>query len=133
MKKMKEWSMMMLVMLMIPLMVACSKDSEEEESVDITKAVGTWYCIKSTDSSGGYTANDLFVGHSVSIKANGTYTSTSSSFGTSGTYKVNGSKIVVNTNSGRAFMVSVFFSGDTMTWRGSGEGVSFTYVFEREK
>lgn len=123
----------MLIVMMMPMMVACSSDKDENTSVDVSKAVGTWYCIKSTDSSGGYVVDDLFVGRSVTIKADGTYSSNSTSFGTNGTYTINGNKIVVNTNSGRAFMITVTFSGNNMTWRGSGEGVTFTYVFEKKK
>ena len=106
----------MLVVMTMSFVTACSSsDDGEGEPIDVSKAVGTWYCIKSTDSSGTYTMNNLFVGHSVTIYSNGKYTSTSSSFGTSGSYKVNGNKIIVNTNSGRAFMISVSFSGNKMT------------------
>ena len=123
----------MLVVMMMPLATSCGSDSDSDENtVDVSKAVGTWYCIRSTDKSGTYSLDNLFVGQSVTIYSNGKYTSTSSSFGTSGTYKINGNKIIVNTDSGRAFMITVSFSGNNMTWTGSGEGVTFTYVFEKE-
>lgn len=123
----------MLAVVTMAFVTACSSsDDGGGETVDVSKAVGTWYCVSSTDRAGEYTMSNLFVGHSVTINSNGTYTSTSSSFGTSGSYKINGNKIVVNTNGGRAFMITVSFSGNRMTWNGSGEGVNFTYVFEKE-
>jgi len=134
MKKLKIWSILLLMAMALPMVVACSSDSGDgdDSSVDVAKAVGSWFCIKSSDKVDGYTMDDLFVGQSVTINANGSYTSSSSSFGTSGSYQVSGNKIIVVTNSGRRFVISVSFSGNKMTWKGSGEGVTFTYVFEKE-
>ena len=122
---------MMLAMVMMLMITACGDDNDSNEPVDVKKAVGTWYCISSVDKSGNYSVESLFVGQQVTVKENGTYTSTSTSFGTSGTYVVSGSNIIVTTNSNRRFVVRVTFPGNTMKWEGSGEGVSFTYVFSR--
>ena len=128
---MKLWSMMLAVLMMFTI-VSCGDDGDDGgDTVDVSKAVGTWYCTSSNDRSGGYSVDDLFVGQQVTIYSDGTYTSTSSSFGTTGTYVVSGSNIIVTTNSNRRFVVGVTFSGNRMTWRGSGEGVTFTYVFSR--
>ena len=48
MEKLKIWSMMMLVAMALPMMVACgdSDDDEEDDDITITKApsiAGTWY------------------------------------------------------------------------------------------
>ena len=134
MRELKIWSILMLAVMMMPMLTACSSDSSDDEggSVDVSKAIGTWFCIASTDRSGKYSVDDLFVGHEVTIKSNNTYSSTSSSFGYNGTYQISGNRIIVLTDSGRRFVITVSFSGNRMTWNGSGEGVNFTYVFERE-
>lgn len=125
----------MLVVMMLPFVAACSNSADREryrEHVDVSPAVGTWRCVESTDISGGQTLEGLFVDQSVSIYSNNLFTSTSSSFGTLGSYEFNGQKIVVNTNNGRTFVISaVSFSGNRMTITGSGDGVTFTYVFEK--
>ena len=132
MKKMKLWSMLMLMVMALPMMVACSSDDDDDSPVDVSKAIGTWVCIKSTDNVQGKTYTDLFVGESVRINSNNTYASTSRNFGTSGTYSVNGNKITVHTNNAETYVITVSFSGNKMTWKGSGEDVKFTYVFEKE-
>ena len=124
---------MMLAVLMMPFVAACSSsDGGEvyEAPMDVSPAVGTWLCIKSTDTSEGKTLEDLFVGQSVTIYSNNLYTSTSKTFGSLGSYKVNGQKVVVD--NGRTFIISsVSFEENKMTLEGSGEGITFTYVFEK--
>ena len=132
MKKKNFWSMFMLIVIVLPMMVACSSDKDDDTPIDISKAIGTWVCVKSTDKVGGKTYNDLFVGESVRINSDNTYASTSRNFGTTGTYSVNGNKITVHTNNAETYVISASFSGNRMTWNGSGEGVIFTYVFEKE-
>ena len=135
MKQLKIWSMMLMVMAM-PLMVACgSDDSNDDGARDeklVAEAVGTWMCIQSTDSQGGYSAEGLMVGKEVTIRKDGTFTSTSSSFGTSGTYTISGNQITARSSAG-TFVVNVTISGDKMTWNGTASnGVTFRYVFQRE-
>ena len=107
-------------------------DDDDDTPVDVSKAVGTWVCVSSTDRSGGYSSDNLFVGQEVTIYDDGTYTSTSLSMGYTGTYEVSGSNVIVTTNSGRRFVIKLSFSGNRMTWNGSGEGVTFTYVFTKK-
>lgn len=135
-KKIFSYLLIVLPLVMIaPLMTACSNDDKEDEYIiKVEDAIGKWYCVKSTDISGGYTMENLFVGHIVTINGDGTYTSTSSSFGTSGTYAITGNKILVITNDGqRRFVLTVSIKGGSMIWKGSGEGVTFTYIFEKWK
>ncbi len=135
MKRFKIWSMMMLVVMMLPFVAACSSNEDGvqyEDRIDVSPAIGTWLCIKSTDSSGGKTYENLFVGQKVSIYSNDLYTSTSSSLGSIGSYKVTGQEITVSTNNDRTFIITaVKFLENRMTLEGSGEGISFKYVFEK--
>ena len=137
MKQLKIWSMMMLMAMALPLMVACGgDDGNDDGSRDtelIKKAVGKWMCTESTDSYQGQTYSGLLVGKEIAIYANGTYTSTSSSFGHSGTYAVKGNTITAKNQAGDTFMVTVGINGDQMVWNGtSSTGVTFRYVFIRE-
>lgn len=116
--------------LALPMIVACSND--ESEPFDIKKAVGTWMCVKSTDTYQGMSQDGLLVGTQIKINENGTFTSTSYNFGRSGTYTYKGNQITAKSSAG-TFVVTVTIDGDKMTWRGtSSTGVSFQYVFQRE-
>lgn len=138
MKKLKIWSIMMLIAMALPMMVACGGDDSSdgggnEDSQLISKAIGTWMCTQSTDSGQGQTYQGLMVGKEVTIYANGTYSSTASSFGYTGTYTVNGNKITARSNNGNTFVITVSISGDRMTWDGTASnGVTFRYIFVRE-
>jgi hypothetical protein len=134
MKKMKLWSIMMLVVMMIPLVISCSKDDDNGPSGDELKkqAIGAWMCTESRDEGGGRVYNGLMVGKEVVIKANNTYTSTSSTFGYTGTYNLSGNTITAKSNTG-TFVVNVKISGNKMTWQGTASnGTTFKYTFVRE-
>lgn len=136
MKKIKFWSMMMLVAMMMSLVVACGDDGDDDGSRGDelrSKAVGTWMCTKSTDSAQGKSYDGLMVGKQVTIKADGTYTSTASTFGYSGSYTIKGNTITAKSKDGSTFVVTVTISGDKMTWNGTASnGTTFHYVFTRE-
>lgn len=136
MRRFKTWSTMMLVVMMATFVAACSNRADRtgyEEHIDVSPAVGTWLCIKSTDVVGGNTLEDRFVGQIVNIYSNDLYTSTSNIIGTIGSYKVHGMKVDVSTNDGKNYTISdVSFSENIMTLNGSGEGVVFAYVFEKQ-
>jgi hypothetical protein len=138
MRKIKFWSMLMLMGMLIPLAASCGGDDDGDGggSTDgdlIAKAVGTWMCTQSTDTQQGQSYQGLMVGKEVTINANGTYTSTASTFGYTGTYTVSGNKITAHSNSGGTFVITVSISGERMTWNGTASnGVSFNYVFEKE-
>ena len=120
----------LLFALVLPMIVACSND--ESEPFDIKKAVGTWMCIKSTDTYQGTSYDGLLVGTQINIKENGTFTSTSYNFGKSGTYTHRENQITAKSSAG-TFVVTVTIDGDKMTWKGtSSTGVNFHYVFQRE-
>ena len=122
---------MMLVVMMVPIMVACGDD--ENESVNLNKIEGTWMCVKSTDTYQGRSVDDLLVGAEITINSNGTYTSTAESFGRSGTYTYNGETFTAKNTNGDTFVVKVTVKGNDMNWVGTASnGVSFNYGFKRE-
>lgn len=135
MKQMKEWSLWLLIVLMIPLsLMGCSSDDDDNKDDELVKkAVGTWMCTQSRDTQkdGSY-YDGLMIGQQIVIKKDSTFTSTAPTFGYSGTYTVNGNKITAKSNSG-TFVVTVTINGDKMTWEGTASnGVRFKYVFIRE-
>ena len=134
MKQLKIWSMMMLMVMMMPLTTSCSKDNDDAHDADlIAQAVGTWMCTESRDIQQNGTYYDgLMVGKQVTIKSDGTFTSTASTFGYSGTYTVSGNKITAKSSSG-TFVVTVSVRGNNMTWNGTASnGVRFNYTFIKE-
>ena len=137
MKRLGFISILLLAVLMMPMMVSCGGDEEKTEVVSdgelISKAIGTWMCVQSTDKQNGQSYDGLMVGKEVTINAGGTYTSTSQSFGYTGTYSVNGNTVTVKSNSGGTFVITVTFSGKRMVWDGAANnGVTFKYIFDRE-
>ena len=132
MNKIKIWSMMLLVAMTLPMMVACGSDNDGGPSGDdlIKRAIGRWMCTESTDIQAGKTMTGLMVGKQISIKDDHTYTSTSSSFGYSGTYTVNGNTITAKSSKGATFVVNVKIQGDKMIWdRAANNRVSVNYTF----
>lgn len=138
MKKLTFWSILSLMIALLPLVVACGGDDEtsgggERDGDLISKAIGTWMCTQSTDVGQGQTYQGMMVGKEVTINANGTYTSTAQSIGYTGTYVVNGNKITARSNNGSTFVITVSIIGDRMTWDGTASnGVTFKYIFVRE-
>ena len=125
------------MMLMSFVFCGCGDDDEKTEVISdgelISKAIGTWMCVKSTDTQQGHSYDGLMVGKEVTINAGGTYTSTAQSFGYTGTYSVNGNTVTVKSNSGGTFVITVTFSGKRMIWEGAANnGVTFKYYFDRE-
>ena len=136
MKRFYKWSSWILIVMMLPIMLACGSDGDDDGSRDselVAKAVGTWMCTQSTDSFDGKTYDGMMVGKQVTINSNGTYTSTSSTFGYSGTYSIKGNSITARSKDGATFVVTVTINGDKMTWNGTASnGTTFRYVFVRE-
>lgn len=135
MKQLKNWSILMLMVMAMPLMVACGSDGDSGPSGDDlkSKAIGTWMCTQSTDEAQGRSYSGLMVGKEVTIKSDNTYTSTASTFGYRGSYTINGNKITAKSEDGATFVITVEINGDRMVWNGTANnGVTFHYVFTRE-
>lgn len=138
MKKIKNLIYLCIVTLASLTLSSCGGDDDGNNGGAtggdlISKAIGTWMCIQSTDQQGSNSYQSLMVGKEITIYANGTYTSTSSSFGYAGTYSVSGNKITAHSNSGGTFVITVTFSGEKMSWSGTANnGVTFYYIFDKE-
>lgn len=135
MKKIMYLSKLLLTVFLLSL-TSCGDDNNGTGSSTgdvISKAIGTWMCIQSTDTQQGSSYYGMMVGKEVTVYANGTYSSTSTSFGLSGTYSASGNKITAHSDGGATFVVTVTFNGDYMEWNGTASnGVTFRYVFQRE-
>ncbi|MCH5307433.1 MAG: lipocalin family protein [Prevotella sp.] len=137
MKKTKTLGIWMLAVTMILQVMACSKDSEDNSTVNVSEAVGTWMCVESTDTYRGVSYTGLMVGTEVIIRSDGTFSSTASSstsvMGQSGTYAINGNTITAKNANGFTFVVTATIGANKMTWKGTASnGVSFYYIFQRE-
>ena len=131
-KYLRNWSAVLLMVMALPLVMACGND-DDEGGVDLNQIVGTWMCVKSTDSYQGRSVDGLLVGAEVTINSNSTYTSTAESFGRSGTYTYNGETFTAKSSAGDTFIVKVSVSKNDMRWIGTASnGVSFDYTFKRE-
>ena len=97
---------------------SCNKDEKESRMEDISKAVGTWSCIRSTETYQGVNQEDLVVDGKVCINMDGTYTSTIEAIGYKGTYSYDGKRIEVTKSSGESFMIEISINNRRMTWRG---------------
>ena len=123
----------LLLLIALPITIACSSKDDDDAPFNIDDAVGTWMCIQSTDTYQGVSHDGLLVGKEITINKNGTFTSTSSDFGYSGTYTLDGNKITAKNKSGKTAVVTVAVSGNKMTWNGTASnGVNFRYVFQKE-
>lgn len=111
---------------------SCNKDEEESRTEEIGKAVGTWICIRSTETYQGVKQEDLAVGGKVCINMDGTYTSTIVEVGFKGTYSYDGKRIEVTKSSGESFIIEISINDRRMTWRGAyNDGTSFQYIFNK--
>lgn len=111
---------------------SCNKDEKESRMEDISKAVGTWSCIRSTETYQGVNQEDLVVDGKVCINIDGTYTSTIEAIGYKGTYSYDGKRIEVTKSSGESFIIEISINNRRMTWRGIYKnGTSFYYIFNK--
>lgn len=133
-KRMKRWSTVLLMVMALPLLMACGSDDDENDAkVELNQIVGTWMCVKSTDTMHGISAQDQFVGVRVTINSDGTYSSTAESFGLSGSYAYNGDTFTAQSRGGKTFVINATVGKYDMRWKGTASnGVSFDYSFKRE-
>lgn len=135
MKKTNYWSILMLLLTVLPMVVACGSDDDDELTGEELKqkVLGTWMCTESKDEGYGVSYDGLMVGKEVTILSNGTYTSTASTFGYTGTYTISGNTITAKNSSGGSFVLTVTVNGERMIWNGTANnGTKFKYVFVKE-
>ncbi len=128
---MKLGSILMLMIMALLLIVACSNSHEDVEDnnapIDVSMITGRWLCVEVTEIVNGKTYSSP--GLDITIYEN-SYTSRIGRFGLRGTYRINGSKIIVDTDTGKSLAITVSFSDNRMIWTGSDNDVLFTYVYQ---
>ena len=45
MKQLKIWGMMMLMVMALPMMVACGSDDDDVNTINKSELMGTWYTL----------------------------------------------------------------------------------------
>ena len=136
MNKILKICILLFAVMTMPTFTSCGDDKDDNlptpTAFNVKDAYGTWMCIKSTDKYQGKSVEDLLVGAEITVKSDGTFTSTTASIGKNGTYTIKDNVITAKSDAG-SFVVYVSINGDRMTWEGTANnGVSFTYVFQKE-
>ena len=134
----KAFVYLMMALLTMPF-VACGSDDDDDTTVvdNLSQVVGTWVCTASTDSwtteKGSGSGENLMVGETLTIKADGSYSSSSYDFGRTGTWAVQGGTFSASTSSGRTMSGRISLSGGTMRIQGStNDGYKFDYRFAKQ-
>ena len=119
MKKLKIWSMMMLMVIAMPLMVACGSDGDDVKTINKSELMGTWYSL---EYSGGWV---IVIGNSSVVqyelwKSGGSYTLNPQTY--TWNYTIEGNKMI--SDDGQRAEVSV--SGNKMTVSANGQTMNYT-------
>ena len=119
MKKLKIWSMMMLMVMALPLMVACGgDDSDDVKTINKSELIGTWYTVSDgwiLEFTSTHVTQYEFYGAPGSYKLNTSYVLTQS-------YTVNGNQLV----SDKGEIATVSINGNTMNVSGNGQNLTYT-------
>ena len=119
MKKLKIWSMMMLMVMALPLMVACGSDGDDVKTINKSELMGTWYSL---EYSGGWV---IVIGNSSVVqyelwKSGGSYTLNPQTY--TWNYTIEGNKMI--SDDGQWAEVSV--NGNKMTVSANGQTMNYT-------
>ena len=119
MKKLKIWSMMMLMVIAMPLMVACGSDGDDVKTINKSELMGTWYSL---EYSGGWV---IVIGNSSVVqyelwKSGGSYTLNPQTY--TWNYTIEGNKMI--SDDGQWAEVSV--NGNKMTVSANGQTINYT-------
>ena len=119
MKKLKIWSMMMLMVIAMPLMVACGSDGDDVKTINKSELMGTWYSL---EYSGGWV---IVIGNSSVVqyelwKSGGSYTLNPQTY--TWNYTIEGNKMI--SDDGQWAEVSV--NGNKMTVSANGQTMNYT-------
>ena len=118
--KIKIWSMMMLMIMALPLMVACGGDDGEDSTGSISKSqlIGTWYTINDgwiLEFTSTQVTQYEFYGAPGNYKLNMSHVLTHG-------YSINGNKIV----SDKGEIATVSINGNTMYVSGNDQSLIYT-------
>ena len=117
MKQLKIWSMLMLMILAMPLMVACGSDSDDVKTINKSELMGTWYTLE--DDWVIVIGNSSVVQYEL-WKSGGSYTLNPQTY--TWNYTIEGNKMI--SDDGQRAEVSV--SGNQMTVSANGQTMNYT-------
>ena len=117
MKKLKIWSMVMLMVMAMPLMVACGSDSDDVKTINKSELMGTWYTLE--DDWVIMIGNSSVVQYEL-WKSGGSYTLNPQTY--TWNYTIEGNKMI--SDDGQWAEVSV--NGNKMTVSANGQTMNYT-------
>ena len=117
MKKQQIWSMMMLMILAMPLMVACGSDSDDVKTVNKSELMGTWYTLE--DDWVIVIGNSSVVQYEL-WKSGGSYTLNPQTY--TWNYTIEGNKMI--SDDGQWAEVSI--NGNKMTVSANGQTMNYS-------
>ena len=117
MKQLKIWSMMMLMIMAMPLMVACGSDGDDVKSINKSELMGTWYTLE--DDWVIMIGNSSVVQYEL-WKSGGSYTLNPQTY--TWNYTIEGNKMI--SDDGQWAEVSI--NGNKMTVSANGQTMNYS-------
>ena len=117
MKKLKIWSMMMLMIMAMPLMVACGSDGDDVKTINKSELMGTWYTLE--DDWVIMIGNSSVVQYEL-WKSGGSYTLNPQTY--TWNYTIEGNKMI--SDDGQWAEVSI--NGNKMTVSANGQTMNYS-------
>jgi len=117
MKKLKIWSMVMLMILAMPLMVACGSDGDDVKTINKSELMGTWYTLE--DDWVIMIGNSSVVQYEL-WKSGGSYTLNPQTY--TWNYTIEGNRMI--SDDGQWAEVSI--NGNKMTVSANGQTMNYT-------
>ena len=117
MKRLKIWSMMMLMVMAMPLMVACGSDGDDVKTINKSELMGTWYTLE--DDWVIMIGNSSVVQYEL-WKSGGSYTLNPQTY--TWNYTIEGNKMI--SDDGQWAEVSI--NGNKMTVSANGQTMNYS-------
>ena len=117
MKQLKIWSMMMLMVMAMPLMVACGSDGDDVKTINKSELMGTWYTLE--DDWVIVIGNSSVVQYEL-WKSGGSYTFNPQTY--TWNYTIEGNKMI--SDDGQWAEVSI--NGNKMTVSANGQTMNYS-------
>ena len=117
MKKQQIWSMMMLMVMAMPLMVACGSDGDDVKTINKSELMGTWYTLE--DDWVIMIGNSSVVQYEL-WKSGGSYTLNPQTY--TWNYTIEGNKMI--SDDGQWAEVSI--NGNKMTVSANGQTMNYS-------
>ena len=117
MKQLKIWSMMMLMVMAMPLMVACGSEGDDVKTINKSELMGTWYTLE--DDWVIMIGNSSVVQYEL-WKSGGSYTLNPQTY--TWNYTIEGNKMI--SDDGQWAEVSI--NGNKMTVSANGQTMNYS-------